>query len=98
MSKRLSPIVLAVFAVMGVGSPLSALADVFPPSHGCSKPYKPFRITSERELESFKDDVDRYERCIKDFVGEQKDAARAHQEAASEAIDEWNSFVRFELR
>jgi len=75
----------------------SALADNFTPSHYCSKPYKPFEFTSQWEVDSFLSDVESYKSCIEDFVEEQQDAIRKHQSAADEAIDEWNSFVRWEL-
>ncbi|WP_242343604.1 MULTISPECIES: hypothetical protein [Anaeromyxobacter] len=89
---------MAAMFVLGAGAAVSTLADDFAPSHHCRKPYKPYRFSSESELESFKDEVERYGECIKEFVSEQKEAARTHQEAGSEAIDEWNSFVRLELR
>ena len=75
----------------------SALADSYTPSHYCSKPYKPFEFTSQWEVDSFLSDVENYKSCIEDFVEEQQDAIRKHQSAADEAIDEWNSFVRWEL-
>ena len=71
---------------------------MFTPSHSCSKPYKPYQFDSDWELRQFQDDVEDYKRCISDFVEEQEDAVRKHQEAAQEAIDEWNSFVNYELR
>ncbi len=37
--------------------------------------------------------VESYKSCIKQFVDEQREAARIHQEAANEAIEEWNNFV-----
>lgn len=98
MRDRLRLVLLAAIAVLGASVAASASADYHAPSHNCTKPYKPYRFSSERDLESFKDDVERYGECIKEFAGEQKQAARRHQEAASEAIDEWNSFVRLELR
>lgn len=76
----------------------SAQADMFTPSHSCSKPYKPYRFNSELEIQRFRDDVEDYKQCINDFVEEQEDAIRRHQEAAQDAIDEWNSFVSYELR
>ena len=42
-------------------------------------------------------DVEIYKMCIEDFVEEQNEAIRMHQEAAQEAIDEWNNFVNYEL-
>ena len=74
-----------------------AQADMFPPSASCHKPYKPYEFTSQYEVDSFKSDVDRYKRCISDFVSSQNDAVEVHQAAASAAIDEWNSYVRYEL-
>lgn len=77
--------------------PLSVLADMFTPSHSCSKPYKPYQFNSQWEVDSFNDDVKRYKRCISDFVDKQNEAAKKHQQAASDAIDEWNRFVKYEL-
>ncbi len=75
-----------------------ASADTFTPSHQCSKPYVPTSFSSRSERESFKLDVEQYKRCIEDFVSEQEDAIKKHKEAADDAIDEWNSFVNYELR
>jgi hypothetical protein len=75
----------------------SVWADMFTPSHSCSKPYKPYQFSSDWEVRQFQDEVEDYKRCINDFVEEQEDAVRKHQEAAQEAIDEWNSFVNYEL-
>ena len=75
----------------------SVLADMFSPSHYCSKPYKPYEFTEQWQVDSFNYDVERYSECIQDFVEEQNDAVRKHQEAANDAIYEWNSFVNFEL-
>jgi hypothetical protein len=75
-----------------------ARADIFTPSHSCSKPYKPYRFTSQWELDSFRDDVRRYKSCIEEFIEEQEAAIKKHRGAANEAIEEWNNFVRLELR
>lgn len=72
-------------------------ADMFSPSHSCSKPYKPYSFTSRWELEEYKDSIERYKSCIEEFVEEQEEAIRHHQNAAQEAIDEWNRFARYEL-
>jgi len=71
---------------------------MFAPSHSCSKPYKPYQFDSDWEVRRFRDEVDDYKRCIGEFVEEQEEAVRAHQDAAQEAIDEWNNFVNYELR
>lgn len=72
-------------------------ADMGSPSHYCSKPYKPFQFSSQYEIDSFRDDVERYKRCIMDFIDEQDNAITSHEGAKSDAIDEWNSFVNYEL-
>ena len=92
--------------IIGISSCL--LADSFTPSHYCSKPtkpYKPYSFSSQWELDSYKiymesfyNDVETYKNCIEDFVEEQNNAVRKHNSAAEEAIDEWNSFVNYELK
>jgi len=72
-------------------------ADMFTPSHSCSKPYKPYQFTEQYQIDNFQYEVETYKNCIQDFVDEQNDAARNHQNAAQEAIDEWNNFVSYEL-
>lgn len=89
---RVSTLGILIVAASG------ARGDDWPPSHHCRKPMKPYRFTSEYEVQSFKDEVDAYERCIDDFVRQQQEAAQTHKDAAKKALDEWNSFVRFELR
>jgi len=92
--KRLSIVSLgALFLCVA----LPASADSFPPSHSCRKPFKPYKFNSEWEIQQFKDEVERYKRCISDFVDEQNEEARNHQQAAEDAIEEWNRYVKFEL-
>lgn len=93
-STRLAPLLLLVGAFVAV----PVLADMFAPSHACSKPIKPYQFSSQWQVDSFNDDVRRYKTCIADFVGEQQDAITRHQSAAQDAIDEWNQFVNLELR
>ena len=73
-------------------------ADNYSPSHSCRKPIKPYKFTSSWEVEQFKDDVARYKQCINDFVDEQNEAVENHKRAAKNAIDEWNGYVRYELK
>jgi hypothetical protein len=73
-------------------------ADIITPSHSCSKPYRPSRFTSKIAFDIFMDEVEEYKSCIEEFVEEQEDAIKKHREAANEAVEEWNSFVRVELR
>jgi hypothetical protein len=77
---------------------LPATADRFVSSHYCSKPYVPSSFSSSSERENLKYEVEQYKSCIEDYVDEQNDAIKKHREAAEDAIDEWNSFVNYELR
>ncbi len=86
-----------VLSVLLMSSILPVMADMFTPSHSCSKPYKPYQFNSQWELDNFNNEVESFKLCISDFVDEQNEAAQRHQEAASDAIDEWNNFVNYEL-
>jgi len=86
-----------IFALALLGGITVLQADTFTPSHMCSKPYKPFEFNSQYEVDTFNEDVRRYKQCILDFVEEQNEAIRNHQNAQEEAIEEWNRFVRYEL-
>ncbi|MFC1720111.1 hypothetical protein ACFL00_03110 [Pseudomonadota bacterium] len=79
---------LALLLILLAVNPVLTDADMFTPSHSCSKPYKPYEFEDERAVDRFKDEVEDYQRCIDDFVEEQNDAIRKHQRAAQEAIDE----------
>ncbi|CAM4068588.1 hypothetical protein [Vibrio neonatus] len=76
---------------------IPVLADIFTPSPSCSKPIKPYEFTSQWQLDSFNNDVQRYKRCIQNFISEQNRAVKTHQQAANNAINEWNRFVQYEL-
>jgi hypothetical protein len=73
----------------------NSFADSWQPSHSCHKPFKPFRFESQWELDNFRWEVQRYKRCIEEFVEEQEEAIRNHRNAANEAVEEWNRFVRY---
>jgi hypothetical protein len=75
-------------------SPIAA--DMGSPSHSCSKPkpYDPIEIGSKTDLEMYNDSVNRYKRCIEQFVEEQNKAVKHHHEAALAATEEYNSFVK----
>ena len=63
----------------------SVKADFLSPSHSCSKPWD----KSERY------EVDKFKKCIEDFVDEMNDQASEHIKAANDAIKDWNSFVSY---
>jgi hypothetical protein len=77
-----------------LNSPIAA--DMGSPAHSCSKPkpYDPINIGSRSDLEMYNDSVNRYKRCIEQFVGEQNKAVNRHHEAAVAATEEYNSFVK----
>jgi hypothetical protein len=90
--KKLFFCLLFVFMNISVAS-----ADMFTPSPSCYRPSKPYQFNSQYEIDQFMDEVETYKQCINDFVEEQGDAVQNHRNAADEAIDEWNSFVNYEL-
>ena len=74
-----------------------AIADTYQPTPSCSKPYKPYAFNSQWDVDNFNQDVERYKKCIKNFVEEQDQAVAVHKAAAAEAIATWNRFVKLEL-
>ena len=74
-------------------------ADTCSPSHSCQKPkpYDPMEYRSKSDLETYNESVDRYKRCIEEFVEDQEKAVKRHHEAAVAATEEYNGFVK-ELR
>jgi len=77
--------------------PAISTADIFPASHNCFKPTKPYEFSTEYEIDFFKAKVKTFKRCIQDFVDRQNDAELIHATAAEGAIEEWNRFVNDEL-
>ena len=51
-------------------------ADMFTPSHSCSKPWKPYEFADEWAYQMFIDEVESYKRCINDFADEQNNNKR----------------------
>ena len=86
---------LLVGAAILVSFPV--LSDIFVPRPSCYQPSKPYQFNSQWELDNFNQEVQTYRACISDFVEEQNEAVRNHQQAASDAIDDWNRFVNYEL-
>ena len=71
-------------------------ADTGSPSHSCQKPkpYDPMEYRSKSDVDVYNDSVERYKRCIGEFVEDQEKAAKRHHEAAVAATDEYNGFVK----
>lgn len=88
---------ILTLGVITITIALPVFADMFSPSHSCSKPYKPYEFNSQWELDNFNNDVENYKRCISNFIDEQNEETENHREAASGAIDEWNNYANYEL-
>lgn len=93
MKRVIIAVIVGAFSAVA----LPTLADSYTPSHSCIKPFKPYEFTDQWQLDRFRNDVATYKRCISDFADEQNEEAENHQEAAEEAIEEWNNYLRFEL-
>lgn len=89
--------VLLIACAIFAWSAASAWADDSPPMHYCTKPIKPFQFNDQWQVDSFMDEVRRYKQCLVDFIDEQNWAIENHQQAAQDAIDEWNRFVQLEM-
>lgn len=75
-----------------------ANADSSKPSHDCRKPQKPYSFLGEFEMDMYFNDVKKYKECLSEFIDEQNDSIENHRNAAQEAIDDWETFKRRELR
>jgi len=56
------------------------------PSPSCSRPYKPYQFNSEWELQSFKDDYERYIRCMQNYIDDAYDDIRQINNAIDDAV------------
>lgn len=90
--------IVLTLGVIILSMALPVMADMFMPRPYCSKPYKPYEFNSRYELDQFLDEVEDYKQCIADFIEDQHNAIKVHQEAANNAISEWESFVNYELQ
>lgn len=89
---KLAPVLVAI-AMLSI----PVVADIYAPSHSCSKPHKPYFDSDEFSQQLYLNDVSNYKQCIVDFVEQQNHEISIHQRAADDAIEEWNRFARMEL-
>jgi len=87
-------VVVGCLAVSGI----ALAAPEWVTSHSCSKPAKPVFMDDELAVSMHQRRVRDYKECIQEFVQDQEDAIDQHRRQAQAAIDEWNTFVRFELK
>lgn len=72
----------------------NTFSDWIRPTESCYEPSKPYRFNSQYEIDSYKREIEQYKQCIMDFIEKQKNEAKTHHEAANNAIEKWNNFVR----
>lgn len=92
---RLSFFLIAQLSIFSasIGVTTARAADSATPSPSCVKPTKPAEFTSEWAVDQFMRTVEAYKSCIAEFVDQQREQARKHQDAANAAIEQWNNFV-----
>ncbi|MGL5125205.1 MAG: hypothetical protein ACRC6U_04375 [Fusobacteriaceae bacterium] len=86
-------IILSVIYILLFQNTFSDFIEARP---GCYKPSKPYEFNSQSELDSYREDVEEYQECIINFIEKQQNEAKIHTEAANNAIEEWNNFVRWD--
>lgn len=61
------------------------------PDHECHEPYKPYEFVDEYQYQSYKNEVELYFDCIREYVENAERDIERIQEAAKSAIEEANS-------
>ncbi|MBI1328200.1 MAG: hypothetical protein GC136_11265 [Alphaproteobacteria bacterium] len=61
------------------------------PSPQCRKPYKPYEFTSQFDVDTYNDEVERYVRCIKEYIDNASNDIDRIKEAVNTAVNEANS-------
>ncbi|MFW5792436.1 MAG: hypothetical protein ACOCVU_07200 [Desulfohalobiaceae bacterium] len=87
---------LALLALVAV-SPLTVgqafSQDTAVPAAPCEPPDIPETFSTQDEVDAFMARADAYKECIDAFVAEQEALMKAHQEAATRAVKQWNDFA-----
>lgn len=89
---------IAAFAVVGCLAVSGMASTEWVTPHSCSKPTKPLFMDDDLAVSMYQRQVRDYKECIEQFVQDQEDAIRQHRQEANDAIDEWNRFVKYEMR
>ena len=93
---RYLPLALALLALVAA-TPLTAgqafSRDTAVPAAPCEPPDIPETFATQDEVDAFMARADAYKECIDTFVTEQEALMKAHQEAASRAVQQWNDFA-----
>jgi len=68
-------------------------ADKYVPEHLCFKPERPLFMASPYHRQQYKQDINQYKFCIRDFIKDQERAIIIHKEAIKKATSNWNEFI-----
>jgi hypothetical protein len=74
------------------------------PQHKCQKPERP-EYMNRGNAQQFSQVVERYKKCISEFIEQQNALAKQHQQkaqqhnqAASDTLNEWNQFISEDIQ
>jgi len=67
------------------------------PANTCEPPTRPPEDVAEVVWNRFLADVDSYRACISEFVQQNHAASDAHRQAANQATEQWNAYVKSSL-
>lgn len=90
-------VVAVSLGLVGVSFAWPVGADIVEPRVSCSRPSRPFGTLTDSDLDRYEREVQRYSRCISEFIERQMEEAERHQRAIRKARQEWDRFVREEL-
>ncbi len=93
---RVKSTLILVIAAAALGVAPVRGHDV-PPQPGCQAPTRPADDQNDLLWQAYLEDVDNFRQCISDFVDANQAAAVTHNEAARQATEAWNEFVRTSL-
>lgn len=89
----------SVLAIAALAVCFELAADPVPPMSPCYKPRVPYRsLASDFEMDRFREDAITYERCIKQFIEDQRQAVEYHLRAGKAAAAELEHFTNVEMR
>ena len=86
------------FPIVALGLCLAVpLAAHEPMRHDCVAPVRPVDDQNDRLWSAFLGEIDAFQSCVTAAADRHQAAADAHHQAAREAVDAWNRFVRTSL-
>jgi hypothetical protein len=75
----------------------AAVAHTASADHGCVAPSRPADDQNDLLWQRFLAAVDEFRACISDYAAANRAAAESHRQAADDAVQQWNEFVRTRL-